>query len=126
MTRAKTCSCGRRVLVGQVCVCGAGKPPSEAERIAAQPWRRAYRHPSHRRSNLERYELVGGLCEDCGVPLKGRLHPDGVPWEGDHCLEARHFEDPIAANTVENKRCRCVPCHKKKTRARRRGRGGGS
>lgn len=126
MTIAKTCVCGRRIEDGasRCPACRAQRPePTQAQRVKAQPWRAAYSHPSHKQTNLERYVLVGGRCEDCGKPLKGQLYPGGVAWEGDHHIPARCFADPVQANTVANKRCRCVPCHRKKTRrdrARRR------
>jgi hypothetical protein len=90
--------------------------------MVAQPWRIAYKHASWPRVKLERYHLVGGRCEDCGAPLKGELYPGGVAWEGDHVLEPWRFTDPLAANTVENTRCRCLPDHNLKTQASRRAR----
>ena len=90
--------------------------------MVAQPWRIAYKHASWPQVKLGRYQLVGGRCEDCGVPLKGSLFPDGVAWEGDHEREPWRSTDPIAANVVENTRCRCLPCHNQKTQASRRAR----
>ena len=119
---ATTCACGRRVPRGERCVCGRG-PATEKQRMRAQPWRIAYKHATWPVAKRTRYRLVGGRCEDCGAPLKGDLHPDdGVPWEGDHELEPWRFQDPITANTVENTRCRCLPCHNRKTQASRRAR----
>lgn len=82
-----------------------------------QPWRQVYRLASYRKNRAARYLLVDGWCEVCRVPLRGKLHPDGVPWECDHRTEARHFlHDLDAANAIENLECRCVPCHREKTR----------
>ena len=107
MTIGKTCICGRRVAPGQRCECGAGRP-SEADRLAAQPWRLAYRLPSFRRNRLVRYRLAGGYCESCGRPLVGELHATGYPWQADHDREARYFlHDLDAANAVDNLRVYC-------------------
>lgn len=69
---------------------------------------------SYARGRRARYRLAGGLCEACGVELKGHLHPDGVAWECDHHQEARLFwlaGDLEAANAVENLRCYCKRDH---------------
>lgn len=86
------------------------------------PYREAYKHPSWQQVRRERYGLVGGRCEDCGAELKGELFPRGVAWECDHYREPQLFENPVDANVIENARCRCVPCHKKKTQSSRRAR----
>ena len=119
---ARTCSCGRRRMPGQVCACGAGGPRrvDEGARTRSQPYREAYKHASYRRNRQARYELVAGLCELCSVELKGSLYPDGTAWECHHALEPWRFADPVSANAVENLRCHCVPCHKAVTRSRRR------
>lgn len=133
---AHTCTCGARLEPGQVCACRASRCltcqrpiptgafcPEHAPkrsykgRTLRQPYRAAYSHPSWKRVRMERYHLTNGTCESCGVILKGPLHPrEGMAWEGDHLRPASDFADPIEANTIENTRVRCTPCHKRKTR----------
>lgn len=94
----------------------ADHQPTEADRLAAQPWRGAYRTPEDRASRARRYLLVKGLCESCGAKLKGKLHPNGVPWECDHVVALSEG----GTSDVPNRRCYCVPCHKVKTARDRR------
>ncbi len=106
-------TCRRIVPARQSC---ARCAPTEAERLEAQPFRRAYRDPAYRRNRLQRYELAGGRCESCGVELKGRIHPDGEPWQSDHHVPASAFLAlPELASAVENLRVYCT------TRPGRRG-----
>lgn len=111
--------CHRIVPANQMCVCRTRREQPESMRLERQPWRAAYKHPSWRRIRKARYLIARGRCETCGVPLGGSLHPDGALWECDHVIEARRFADPLDANTVENVRVRCVPCHQAKTAAQR-------
>jgi hypothetical protein len=111
VTIARTCVCGRRIEAGRSCVCGRG---TERGRLARDPSRAYYTHPSYRRNRAARYDLVRGLCENCGAPLRGKLHPRGKPWQCDHHLEARLFVDAETANAIENLRCYCTGrggCH---------------
>lgn len=63
-------------------------------------------------------------CADCGRVCEGAEPVDGlnqdVPWDADHEVP---LEDG-GEHSVENLRCRCVPCHRAKTgaEARRRAR----
>lgn len=53
-------------------------------------------------------------CVDCGTVCEGRdpmSSVDAVPWEADHHVP---LEDG-GEHTLENLRCRCVPCHQAKT-----------
>ena len=120
MSRFKTCRCGRRVRVGQPCVCGAGvpRPVDEAKRMERQPYRVAYKHPSYRKARGERLRMAGWKCEECGVPLRRKRYPTGALWECDHVIEVRRFADPLDANTVGNLRVLCKACHKRKTAGR--------
>lgn len=113
-------NCGRIVPARQTCGCRKDTR-THAERLAKMPWRAAYSDPAYRRNRAARYEIARGLCEGCGVQLMGSIHPQGVAWECDHAIEARHFADPMTANAVENLRVLCRDrCHKLKTRERRR------
>jgi 5-methylcytosine-specific restriction endonuclease McrA len=85
----------------------------EAERMAKQPYRAAYKHASYRRNRAKRYRMARGMCESCGVEL-------GPDWQCDHVVEARLFADPGEANAVENLRVLCRTCHAIKTRAQKR------
>lgn len=111
--------CHRIVPANQTCACRPKREQSETVRQARQPWRAAYKHPTWRKVRAARYRLAQGRCEQCGVPIEGPLYADGVPWQCDHVIEARHFANPVDANTVENTRVLCVPCHKRKTAAAR-------
>lgn len=111
--------CHQIVPARQTCACRPKREQSEAVRQARQPWRAAYKHPTWRKVRAARYRLAQGRCEACGVPLEGPLYADGVVWQCDHVVEARHFANPVDANTVENTRVLCVPCHKRKTAAAR-------
>lgn len=102
--------CRRIVPARRVCVCGGGRM-SERERMAAEPWRAFYEHPSYRCNRTARYDLAGGRCESCGKPLKGGRYPHGAAWQCDHHVEARHFADAESANAVANLRCYCTACH---------------
>lgn len=60
-------------------------------------------------------------CVDCGIVCEGRDEMDGTdatPWEADHEVP---LEDG-GPHTLDNLRCRCVPCHRAKTRAENRAR----
>lgn len=121
MAISRTCSCGRRVSPGERCPCKPAERwhPPQSERVRRQPWRRVYTLASYRTGRAERYRLVGGRCERCGVPLKGELHPRGARWECDHRIPARRFADLDVANHVSNLQCLCRSCHRSKTRATR-------
>lgn len=130
-----TCSCGRRVEPGAVCPCKAGRclacgipisygshcPACAAKlREVRQPGRRHYRTAEYKRNRIERYHLVGGRCEACGIDLVGDLHDEGAPWESDHMIAIVDGGD----DSVANLRVYCLPHHKLKTkmdRARRAG-----
>jgi len=112
---ASTCSCGRRIEPGGHCpVCG----PVSAPQRPANP---RYSSPEYRKNRMERYHLAGGYCESCGIALRGPLHDEAdgaVPWECDHVIEL------VDGGSDETKdlRVRCVPCHRRKTKAMRRAR----
>jgi hypothetical protein len=89
--------------------------PTEAQRLQRQPYRRAYTDPDYKRNRLARYRMTGGLCEACGIQLKGELHEQGEPWQSDHIIEVRRFADPRQANVIDNLRVYCT------TRAGRKG-----
>ena len=76
-----------------------------AEKLAAEPWRRAYNDPAYKRNRLERYRMAGGKCESCGAVLE-----EGH-WQCDHHVEVKRFADPLAANHVNNLRVYCTGCH---------------
>ncbi len=108
--------CGR--LTGGSTYCPEHTFTEEKRRRESQKWREGYRDPDYARNRAKRYELAGGKCEDCGTKLKGRLFPEGQPWECDHV-------DPLSdggTNDVANLYCRCLPCHHAKTRVSRRAR----
>ena len=90
----------------------------EERRRQSQPWRREYDDPAYEPNRWVRYRLARGRCEDCGAKLKGRLFPDGQPWECDHVVALR--DD--GGNEIANLRCRCLECHHAKTRSARRAR----
>ena len=126
-------ACGRRAEPGQAlcsaCAPRGGPRPSscrmcgartgggpycpahclEAERLQAQPWRRRYRDPEYVQGRRRRRLLAGGCCEECGVTL-------GPSWECDHLIPLRDG----GTHAIENLRCRCPGCHKRKTGADRR------
>lgn len=85
-----------------------GKHSAAAERRERQPWRAGYDDPAYWRARRQRYELAGGRCETCGLPLI-----DGL--ECDHIVALRDG----GANVVENLRIVCRRCHREKTRAER-------
>lgn len=138
---AHTCSCGMRVEPGESCprcsssayspgwciICGSQlgtggfcvKCAGRRDEKNRPAYRKGYSDPEYRANRLERYRLVGGRCEVCGIPLKGELHPDGAPWESDHVIE---LGLPGGTNDVANLRCFCVPHHHAKTKASRRAR----
>jgi hypothetical protein len=91
------------------------RPQSEAERLERQPHRAEYNTPEYRAARARRYVMARGLCESCGVALKGKLHPDGARWEYDHV----HGD-----LDVHKGRVRCLPCHHSKTAQDRRERAG--
>ena len=99
--------------------------PTEAERNERQPYRRAYADPDYKRNRLARYRLAGGLCEACGIQLKGELREQGEPWQSDHVTEASKFADPRQANDIGNLRVYCTTragrkgCHAGKRKPRR-------
>lgn len=107
--------CPRIVPARATCPC---RTAAQSARRAAETWRQVYSLPSYRRNRAARYELAHGLCEACGVELRGKLHPHGAKWECDHHLEARRFTDLDAANAIENLRCYCIACHKAKPKGR--------
>lgn len=136
-----TCSCGMRLEPGQKCsrceassyqaarciTCGAAiegvgvlcdRCSRKRDEKSRARYRAAYGDPDYRRNRLERYRMVGGRCETCGIPLKGELHPDGVPWESDHAIELSEG----GTNAVGNLRVRCLPHHRAKTAATKRAR----
>lgn len=129
---ARPCpTCGRRLAPGASCpvctqrssscrICGArsagpycSKHSAAGERRERQPWRAGYDDPAYWRARRQRYELAGGRCEECGLPVVER-------WEADHVVALRDG----GANVVENLRVLCVRCHRAKTRAARRKRDG--
>ena len=116
MSRFKTCRCGRRVAVGQPCVCGAGvpKPVDERARMVRQPYRAAYKHPSYTKARAARIRMARWKCEQCGTQVRSKLYPAGALWECDHVIEVRKFANPLDANTVDNLRVLCRRCHLKK------------
>ena len=110
MTFARPCArCGRRISSGTYCPQCRSLQPTREQR---QPYRSGYRDPDYQRNRAERYAITGGKCESCGIKLKGKLHPDGVPWECDHLVPLRDG----GTSDVANLRCRCTRCHKAKTR----------
>lgn len=135
MIRAKSCTvCGRRtadgasrcdthkvggsrprscVVCGKLSVgnyCPDHDPQAEAERIARNPYRLAYRDQEYARNRQLRFERARGRCESCGIPLASG------EWESDHVVEVRDG----GTNGIENLRILCKPCHKRKTAERRR------
>lgn len=113
--------CGR---LGPTSFCEAHKPApygqdrSEAERVAAQPWRKGYRDPAYHRERQAVLNRAAGRCEKCG-----RTTTD---LEVDHIIPlsaARDEAELRALNVRSNLVALCVPCHRAKTardRARRR------
>jgi len=98
MTLPKTCVCGRRVEPGARCPCTQPKPvPAYKKRYASQ---------TYRKNRIERYMLVGGLCEACGAVLKGPLHDEGRAWQSHHVMPLPQGDDSVA-----NLRVCCTRCH---------------
>lgn len=97
--------CGLRTAGGPYCP----EHSLEAERLATQPWRRAYSDPAYQHNRKARYHLAGGRCEACGVTLT-------ADWECDHLTPLRDG----GTHAVENLRAHCRECHRKKTAADRR------
>ena len=130
--RAKSCTqCGRRTEDGTArcqihkvasrrprpcLVCGAPSAGNycvthdpkidEAERLARNPYRRAYKSAEYARNRQIRFERARGRCEACGTNL--------IPaeWECDHLIPIKSGGD----NKLENLRVLCKPCHRIKTR----------
>lgn len=136
---AHTCSCGMRVEPGETCPrctssayspglcirCGSplglggfcAKCAGRRDEKSRPAYRKAYNDPEYRKNRIARYFLAGGLCESCGIPLKGKLHPDGALWEADHVgLEVAQG----GTSGVHEIRVRCKPCHAAKTKQTRR------
>lgn len=91
--------------------CPDHDPQLEAERIARNPYRLAYKDAEYARNRQLRFERARGHCEYCGVgPLRSG------EWESDHVIELRDG----GTNTIDNIRVACKPCHRKKTAARRK------
>lgn len=111
--------CGKR---GAASFCDAHKPTpfgdrTEAERLAAQPWRIGYRDPNYHREKAATLRRAAGKCEKCGR--------DDLPLEVDHktpLSTAQNLEELRALNVRANLVALCRPCHQAKTAADRRNR----
>lgn len=102
--------CGARALPGtNRCALHPAPKQTEADRLAAAPYRRSYSSAEYRANRERRHELAGGRCEACGVRL-------GPGWECDHILPLKDG----GTDELGNLRCRCRACHQAKTRSDRR------
>lgn len=81
----------------------------EAERLARQPWRAAYRDRDYQRNRRIRFERARGRCENCGIPLQAG------EWECDHRIELRDG----GTHDLNNLLVLCKPCHRLKTKQAR-------
>ena len=105
----KTCTqCGRRGVNGTSrCELHPAPVPTEAERLARQPYRRSYASSEYRRNRLLAWQRAGGRCEACGRRVTLNTA------ECDHVV-------PLAdggSDAVDNLMWRCLAkCHPAKTR----------
>lgn len=88
---------------------------TEQERLARQPWRAGYRHPSYRAGKKIALARSGGACEKCGRST--------LALEVDHVVPlstATSAADYPRLNAPENLSVLCPPCHRAKTARRTR------
>lgn len=110
---AKVCFCGRRAVAGETrCARHPAPKQTQAERLAAQPWRMAYQDPSYSRNRLRAYERSGRKCELCDVQLGAH------EYVCDHVLALTDG----GTNDLQNLQVLCGPCSQVKTRMDRRAR----
>lgn len=110
---AKTCHCGRRALPGtNRCARHPAPVQTQAERLAAQPWREAYSDPSYARNRKIAWERSGHHCEVCGTEL------DEHSYICDHVIALTDG----GTNDHQNFAILCTECSKTKTRRDRRAR----
>lgn len=116
--------CGK---LGPASFCAAHKPApfgndrTEAERLAAQPWRIGYRDPAYHREKAAALRRAAGKCEKCARA--------DLPLEVDHQVPlstATNLDEVRALNVRTNLLVLCQVCHRAKTAADRRKRNRGA
>ncbi len=103
----KVCNCGRRALPGSSrCARHPMPAQTQAERLVAQPWRRAYQDAAYRRNRARAWERSGHRCEVCGFELSEHT------FISDHVIALTDG----GSNDEQNLQILCAPCSKTKTR----------
>ena len=114
MTIGRTCICGRAAIPGTSrCALHPLPPrpaPDESQRAS---YRGHYSSAAYRKNRVRRFELAGGRCEVCGIPLEGQT------WHAHHVRAIRDGGD----DSIDNLRVLCEPDHRTITRQSRRSRG---
>lgn len=112
-THAKVCYCGRRSVPGTTrCERHPAPVQTQAERLAAQPWRAGYSDPAFARNRPLAYERDGRRCRRCGFEVAPRAYIC------DHVLALSDG----GTSDLDNLQTLCAPCSKVKTRQDRRAR----
>lgn len=108
MKIASICQYCRRIMPANTrCSCRPPARVDERTRMARQPYREAYKHPSYARNRKRRYTLAGGRCEACGQPVGPR------EYECHHVRPVRLFANPADANAIDNLRVMHRECHRR-------------
>jgi 5-methylcytosine-specific restriction endonuclease McrA len=111
----KVCFCGRQAIPGSTrCDRHPAAHQTQAERIAAQPWRAGYLDPLFAHNRQLAYKRDGGRCVVCGFEVSPKA------FICDHVL-------PLSdggTSELGNLQTLCSPCNKTKTRTDRRARAG--
>ncbi|MEI6450167.1 MAG: HNH endonuclease signature motif containing protein [Actinomycetes bacterium] len=109
----KVCHCGRRSLPGtNRCALHPAPTVTQAERLAAQPWRAGYYDRDFARNRPLAYKRDEGRCRRCGFEVAPRAYIC------DHVLALSDG----GTSDLDNLQTLCRPCSKIKTRMDRRAR----